>query len=184
MIVAVPFITITQQTAGTYRAIFERPGDSMSPVLEHHSGSTAEVDSEEYAPETVWKRLAAENWDAPVVVTTTVQLFDSLFSNQVSACRKLHRLARSVIILDEVQALPAHLLETILDGLRELVTHYGTTVVLSTATQPAFEGIRSFEGVGVRESYPTSNSTFQRLNAWSMHGKRIGRLAGMRLRVG
>ena len=91
----------------------------------------------------------------------------------MSACRKLHRLARSVIILDEVQALPAHLLETILDGLRELVTHYGTTVVLSTATQPAFEGIRSFEGVDVREIVPDFQQHFSTLErveyAWETH---------------
>ncbi len=148
VIVAVPFITITQQTAKTYRDIFKQP----DAVLEHHSGTTAPTgEPDEYAPDDVWKRLAAENWDAPVVVTTTVQLFESLFSNRVSTCRKLHRLANSVIILDEAQALPAQLLEPILEALRDLVEQYGTTVVLSTATQPAFETLPIFRNLAPRE---------------------------------
>lgn len=150
VIVAVPFITITQQTAGVYRDIFDQP-DEPPAVLEHHSGSTGEDDPDEYSPDEVWKRLSAENWDAPIVVTTTVQLFESLFSNRISACRKLHRLAKSVVILDEAQALPPHLLEPILDGLRDLVEHYGTTVVLSTATQPAFDSVPGFSSLQARE---------------------------------
>ena len=162
VIVAVPFITITQQTTAVYRSIFERAG-SPPTVLEHHSGSTQELDASDYNAASVWKRLAAENWDAPIVVTTTVQLFESLFSSQVSACRKLHRLANSVIFLDEVQSLPVRLLETILDGLKELVTHYGVTVVLSTATQPAFEGVRGFEDSDVREIVPSFKEHFAAL---------------------
>lgn len=156
IIVAVPFISITQQTVAVYREIFDQPGEALSPVLEHHSSSEWD-DTEEDRPAELWKRLAAENWDAPIVVTTTVQLFESLFSNRVSACRKLHRLANSVIILDEVQALPANLLDTILDGLRQLTEHYHTTVVLSTATQPAFDGVAAFKGAAVHEivlNYP------------------------------
>ena len=96
-----PFISITQQTAGEYRKFL---GDAA--VLEHHS--SAEIDDpDEYDTETTCARLASENWDAPIVVTTTVQLFDSLFSNRTGATRKLHNLAKSVIILDEAQALPA-----------------------------------------------------------------------------
>ena len=152
VIVAVPFTTITQQTAKVYRDIF---GDERV-VLEHHSaavegaGKTSD-DEDSFAPEAVWQRLAAENWDAPVVVTTTVQLFESLFSNRRGKTRKLHNLAGSVIILDEAQALPSGLLSPILDGIRQLTENFGASVVLSTATQPAFELIREFHEVEARE---------------------------------
>jgi len=152
VVVAVPFTTITQQTAAVYRGIF---GDDRV-VLEHHSaaaeGAGAASDAEDsFADDAVWQRLAAENWDAPVVVTTTVQLFESLFSNRRSKTRKLHNLAHSVIILDEAQALPAGLLSPILSGLRELTENYGVSVVLSTATQPAFELIREFREIEAHE---------------------------------
>lgn len=164
VVVAVPFITITQQTAAVYRDIFSCAGDAAPAVLEHHSGTfepTEEPDT--YAPEAVWARLAAENWDAPIIVTTTVQLFESLFANNTSRCRKLHRLAKTVIILDEAQSLPAHLLDPILDGLRELCTNYHTTVVLSTATQPAFDAIPAFERLDAREIIPVPERHFRAL---------------------
>lgn len=151
VIVAVPFISITEQTAAVYREIFET--DSGSPVvLEHHSGSSfTRDDGEDFAARASWQPLASENWDAPVVVTTTVQLFQSLFSRSTSGVRKLHRLARSVLIIDEAQALPTHVLLPILSALRELSTRYGTTVVLSTATQPTFEAIPAFSQLPARE---------------------------------
>lgn len=158
VIVAVPFITITQQTAKAYRDIFEREGDDHPAVLEHHSAATARNEADEadpdYRRDAQWARLAAENWDAPVIVTTTVQLFESLFAAGTSPCRKLHRLANSVIILDEAQALPPKLLPPILDALRELVAHYGATVVFSTATQPAFEQIAAFREIAATEIVP------------------------------
>jgi CRISPR-associated endonuclease/helicase Cas3 len=86
-------------------------------------------------------RLGAENWDAPFVVTTTVQLFDSLFGRKPARSRKVHRLANSVIVLDEVQALPLSVLVPILDGLRVLSQFFGTTVLLASATQPLFESL-------------------------------------------
>ena len=85
------------------------------------------------------RRLLAENWDAPIIVTTSVQMLESLFSNRPSSCRKLHRLTRSVILFDEVQTLPASLAVPTLAALSHLVYGYGSTVVFSTATQPAFE---------------------------------------------
>ena len=135
--------------------------DTVPIVLEHHSAAIegagkARDDDDSFAPEAVWQRLAAENWDPPIVVTTTVQLFESLFSNRRGKTRKLHNLASSVIILDEAQALPPGLLSPILDALRQLTENYGASVVLSTATQPAFERIREFRDVAAREIIPES----------------------------
>jgi CRISPR-associated endonuclease/helicase Cas3 len=129
VVVAVPFTSVTEQTAGVYRMVL-----GHEAVLEHHSAVDVERSGQ------LWAALAAENWDTPVVVTTTVQLFESLYSNQRSATRKLHRLARSVIVVDEVQALPVQLLAPIVATLRLLCLRYGCTVVLSTATQPAATG--------------------------------------------
>ncbi len=152
VIVAVPYLTITQQTADVYRAIFDRHEDLATPVLEHHSAAgESHHEAEEYAVDEVRRRLAAENWDAPIIVTTTVQLFESLFANGTSRCRKLHRLAGSVIVLDEAQTLPPYLLDPILDALQELCANYGASVVLSTATQPAYEAVPIFARVQARE---------------------------------
>ena len=131
------------QTAQVFRDLF---GSDPGTILEHHSaiepkpphGENADADGGDDAE--LWRRLATQNWDAPLVVTTTVQLFESLFSNRPGACRKLHRLAHSVLVLDEVQTLPAHLLTPLVDGLKTLAERYGVTVVLCTATQPALEG--------------------------------------------
>lgn len=165
VVVAVPFITITEQTAEVYRRIFGTDGRGRPVVLEHHSevdGRSPEGPEDEDVA-AVWRRLAAENWDASIVVTTTVQLFESLFSNLPSRVRKLHRLARSVIILDEAQSLPGHLLEPILDVLRQLSAHYGSTVIISTATQPAFEAIPAFASVPAREIVPEPERHFAAL---------------------
>jgi CRISPR-associated endonuclease/helicase Cas3 len=99
-------------------------------VLEHHSN----LDPDRITP---WNKLASENWDAPLIVTTTVQLYESLFAARTSACRKLHNIAGSVIVLDEAQSLPLDLLEPTLAALAELVRNYKCTVILCTATQPA-----------------------------------------------
>ena len=126
VIVVIPFTSIIEQTADVYREVF-----GEGNVLEHHCN----VDLDSMSSQL---RLAAENWDAPIVVTTNVQFFESLFANRSSRCRKLHNLARSVVILDEAQGLPTNLLKPCLKSLNELVVRYGTSVVLSTATLPVF----------------------------------------------
>ncbi|MEU8262601.1 CRISPR-associated helicase Cas3' [Micromonospora sp. NPDC048999] len=141
VIVAVPFLTITEQNAAVYRRLLDEDG-AEPVVLEHHS--QADFDDPEAGR---WARLAAENWDAPFVVTTFVRLFESLYARKPSAMRRVHRLANSVIVLDEVQALPHAMLAPILDGLRLLVRHFGATVLLSSATQPSFWALNEFKEV-------------------------------------
>lgn len=161
VVVAVPFLTITDQTADVYRGVL----GSGSAVLEDHSGAMSREDSDgSMDAEATWRRLAAQTWDAPVIVTTTVQLFESLLGRSTGSCRKLHRLARSVIILDEVQTLPPTLLEPILSVLQELVDNYGTTVVFCTATQPAFARAPGFARLqDVREIVPDPERHFRAL---------------------
>ena len=169
IIVAVPYISITEQTAQVYRAVFGESDDGRPIVLEHHSSSrdliheATEPDDGDFRPEALWSQLAAENWEAPIVVTTTVQLFESLFGRTRTACRKLHRLANAVIILDEVQALPVHLLDPMLDVLRELCAFYGTTVLLSTATQPAFDSIPAFRDLPATDIIQAPGPLFRSL---------------------
>lgn len=159
VIVAVPYTSITEQTAGVYRDIF-----GEGAVLEHHSAMEEAPDPDETDGGPQWERLAAENWDAPVIVTTTVRLFESLFARKPSDCRRLHRIARSVVILDEAQTLPSRLLAPILDVLGELTAHYGTSVVLCTATQPALDDTPGFRGLrGVREIAPEPRRLFAAL---------------------
>jgi CRISPR-associated endonuclease/helicase Cas3 len=134
VIVALPYTSIIDQTADVYREIL-----GEAAVLEHHSALEVD-DLSETALER--HRLLSENWDAPLIVTTFVQLFESLFSNLPSRCRKVHRLARSVIVLDEAQTIPIELLEPTVHALQQLIDDYGATVLLSTATQPALGQIQ------------------------------------------
>ena len=138
IVYAIPFTSVIDQTAGIFRDLF---GDDV--VLEHHSAIDEEKTNCRASRDKL--RLAMEDWAAPVVVTTTVQLFESLFSARPSRCRKLHNIAGSVIVLDEAQTLPRHLLIPILRAIEELAANYGCTVVLCTATQPA---------LGLREGFP------------------------------
>lgn len=157
VIVIIPFTSIIEQNAQRYREAFGTPAapDNRN-VLEHHSGIDEQKADEINRETALRRRLAAENWDAPIVVSTAVQFFESLFSDHPSQCRKLHRIAKSVVILDEVQTLPPGLLLPILDALTELTNHYGSTVVLSTATPPALAQRDGFpQGLaGVRPIIP------------------------------
>lgn len=130
----IPYTSIIEQTADIFRGIF---GEA---VIEHHSNAEVEPSQENAA-----SRLACENWDAPIIVTTNVQFFESLFAARTSRCRKLHNLVDSVVILDEAQLLPPEFLQPILDVLKLLTKHYGVTVVLSTATQPALSSREYFD---------------------------------------
>jgi CRISPR-associated endonuclease/helicase Cas3 len=134
VIVVIPFTSIIEQNARVYRDVL-----GATNVIEHHSNLDEQKLAEENAEAEVRRTLAAENWDAPIVVTTTVQFFESLLSDHPSRCRKLHNIAQSVVVLDEVQTLPPQYLLTILDVLGELTDHYGCSVVLSTATPPALK---------------------------------------------
>ena len=133
IIYAIPFTSIIEQNAQVFSSVLGREN-----VLEHHCNYKSNDEAEEYGYDR-WRGLAAENWDAPVVVTTNVQFFESLFSNKPSRCRKLHNIARSVIVLDEAQAIPTEYMEPCLCALRDLVEHYECSVVLCTATQPAVD---------------------------------------------
>ena len=135
VIYVIPYTSIIEQNADVFRRAVGK-----DKVLEHHSNVTRS--EEEYEPELTKKlELAEENWDMPLVVTTNVQFFESLFSNKGSKCRKLHNMVNSVIILDEAQMLPVEYLKPCIAALTELVINYGSTVVLCSATQPALEGL-------------------------------------------
>ena len=131
IIYVIPYTSIIEQTAQEFRTIL-----GAENVLEHHSNAAYEIDAEA-TPKTVRLAQAAENWDMPVVVTTAVQFFESLYANRPSQCRKLHNLAGSVILFDEAQLLPLPCLRPCVHAIAQLVQHYGASAVLCTATQPA-----------------------------------------------
>lgn len=151
VIYAIPFTSIIEQTARVFRGAL-----GTDSVLEHHSNYAFDGESDTIV------HLASENWDAPVIVTTNVQFFESLFSNKASRCRKLHNIAESVIVLDEAQTIPDELLRPCLAVLEELTLRYRVTVVLCTATQPELTGLWPLGGRS-REIVPDFQRLFQSL---------------------
>jgi CRISPR-associated endonuclease/helicase Cas3 len=147
VIYVIPFTSIVEQNAAVFRCALGPLGERA--VLEHHSAFIAEqpskVTPDQY--QALQKlRLAMENWDAPIVVTTAVQFFESLFADRPSRCRKLHNIAGSVVILDEAQTLPLKLLRPCVAAIDELALNYSASVVLCTATQPALKASDEFRG--------------------------------------
>ena len=132
IVYAIPFTSVIDQTAAIFRKVL---GNGV--ILEHHSAIDETKFTKREGGDKL--RLAMEDWAAPIVVTTNVQLFESLFSNRPSRCRKLHNLTRSVIVLDEAQTIPLHVLRPSVAALDELARNYGSSIVLCTATQPALK---------------------------------------------
>ncbi len=162
IIVAIPYTSIIEQTAAVYREVF-----GEEAVLEHHSNLDP-------SRETSFSQMASENWDAPIIVTTNVQLFESLFAAKSSACRKLHNIVNSVVVLDEAQMLPTDFLQPIVSVIKSLTAHFRTSVVLCTATQPVLSGkvgtgkdiLKGFADGSVRELMAAPEklfSVFQRV---------------------
>lgn len=135
VIYVIPYTSIIEQTAQTFRSIL---GEDL--VLEHHSNVLYDVEQEADA-KNISLAQATENWDIPVVVTTAVQFFESLYAFRSSQCRKLHNIAGSVIIFDEAQMMPIPYLRPCVHAISQLVKHYGVSAVLCTATQPALEAL-------------------------------------------
>ena len=161
VIYVIPFTSIIEQNAAEFRKAFGELGEQA--VLEHHSTFDDGKLQNEATKDKL--RLASENWDAPIVVTTAVQFFESLFADRSSRCRKLHNIAGSVIILDEAQMLPLNLLLPIMQAIKELAQNYRCSVVMCTATQPAVQAengfYRGFENV--LEIAPKPTALFDKL---------------------
>lgn len=150
IIYVIPYTSIIEQNASVFRRIL-----GENAILEHHSNF--EPKEEDHR-----SRLASENWDAPLIVTTNVQFFESLYRRRSSKCRKIHNIANAVVILDEAQMLPAPLLRPCIEVLRELSSSYRTSIVLCTATQPALSTTETFkDGLeGVREIIPDPDELY------------------------
>lgn len=148
IIIVLPFISIIDQTVGELKRIF---GEEF--VLEHHSNfneddeNNNKISDEGIQDNHQSKRLAIENWDFPIIVTTTVQFFESLFSNKPSKCRKVHNIAKAVVIFDEVQSLPKELILPTITMLKDVQKIMGTSFLFCTATLPAFEKRERFAGI-------------------------------------
>ena len=159
IIYVIPYTSIIDQNAKVFRDIL---GDEN--VVEHHSQVDL-PDTDAETPDALRKRLACENWDAPVIVTTAVQFFESFYAAKPGRCRKLHNVANSVVIFDEAQTLPISLMRPCVSVIDQLVQHYGVTAVLCTATQPELLSIFSgfTAGTRIQELVPDPDALFSSL---------------------
>ena len=170
VIYVIPYMSIVEQTAAVFRAALRKDeADEADFVVEHHSTFDEDQIRGREAKEKL--RLAMENWDAPVIVTTAVQFFESLFANRPSRCRKLHNIANSVIILDEAQTLPLQFLRPCVAALDELARNWHSSVVLCTATQPALGEAQGFPGgfEDVKELAPDPARLYRTLKRTRIH---------------
>ncbi|MGM9626396.1 MAG: CRISPR-associated helicase Cas3', partial [Eubacteriales bacterium] len=151
IIYIIPYISIIRQTVEIFEDIF-----GAENVLGHYSTADYHNNGEKRSQ----AELAAENWDKPIVVTTNVQFFESLFAAGTSKCRKLHNIAHSVLIFDEAQMMPVGLLRPCLRAISELVKNYSCSAVLCTATQPALEGLLSDNGITAKEICPDTDRMY------------------------
>lgn len=160
VIYVIPFTSIIEQNAKVFREAF---GELGHAVIAHHSAFDANNLPNKNARDTL--KQAMENWDAPIIVTTAVQFFESLFADRPSQCRKLHNIAGSVIILDEAQTLPLKLLRPVMAAIDELARNYKCSIVLCTATQPALNLEHGFYNgfENVREIAPDPKALFEQL---------------------
>ncbi len=158
VIYVIPYTSIIEQTAGVFRQVF-----GAKNVVEHHSGASYEIRENgeigQYA-----QIKATENWDAPIIVTTAVQFFESLYANRPGKCRKLHSIANSVIIFDEAQMLPTEHLRPCVAAIAAMVKDFGSTAVLCTATQPVLNDLISQYAPGkeITELCPGTTDLFER----------------------
>lgn len=161
VIFVIPFTSIVEQNAAVFRRALGAFGEAA--VLEHHSAFIDDPGQELQSKAKL--RLAMENWDAPIIVTTAVQFFESLFADRPSRCRKLHNITGSVVILDEAQTMPLKLLRPCVTALDELALNYRTSVVLCTATQPALSAGDGFQDglQEVRELAPDPLTLYRQL---------------------
>ena len=163
IIIAIPYTSIIVQTAGLLKEIF-----GEEHVLEHHSNfNPDEIKNEEVREKA---KLATENWDYPIIVTTNVQLFESMFSNKPSDCRKLHNIVNSVLILDEAQTLPTDFLQPIVDALKAYQKIFGVSVLFTTASQPVLSGL--IEGTNPKANFEGIDRIIEIIpNEFALHDK-------------
>ena len=166
IIYVIPYTSIIDQNAEVFRSILGEKN-----VLEHHSGILYDLTEDKAENEAAYRKaLATENWDMPVIVTTAVQFFESLYANRSSKCRKLHNMANSVIIFDEAQTMPIPYLEPCVAAIAELAAHYRSTIVLCTATQPVLDEMiqKYMPQTQVREICEHTDILFQKLRRTSI----------------
>ncbi len=182
VIYVIPFTSIVEQNAAVFRHALGEHGEAA--VLEHHSAFDTDNQRDQRSIDKL--RRDSENWDAPIIVTTAVQFFESLFAAKTSRCRKLHNIANSVVILDEAQTMPLPLLRPSVTALDELALNYRTSVVLCTATQPALAETdvpeSSFKGGlrNLRELAPEPEKLYRQLER--VHVRHVGPMTDEELR--